>query len=130
MKITFHTRDPMAFSHDVAIEIARAMGGDPEQTARRVAASFDYVFHFVQMKKKNQKRLRGIYELGLCPQDQSIRMREICRYLYDVDRWRWSYHISDDKRAAGEEEDAEAFRRFDAALKRLAEESDARGGAG
>jgi pilus assembly protein CpaF len=123
MKITFHTRDPFTFSHDVAVEIVRTMGGDLEETARRVAGSFDYVFHFVQLKKKNQKRLRGVYELGLCPQTRAIQMQEICRYLYDADRWVWNDHISADKRAAGEEEDAAAFGRFAGALERLAGET-------
>jgi pilus assembly protein CpaF len=101
MKITFHTRDPLAFSHDVAVEIVRSMGGELEETARRVAGSFDYVFHFIQLKKKNQKRLRGIYELGIDAETRQIRMTEICRYLHGEDRWRWTCHIGADKREAG-----------------------------
>jgi pilus assembly protein CpaF len=121
MKLTFHTRDPLAFAHDVAVEITRTMGGDVEETARRVAGGFDYVFHFIQLKNRGRKRLRGIYELGLDPVDRRVAMKEICAYIHDEDRWRWNYHISDDKRAAGEEEDAEAFGEFDAALRRLSE---------
>jgi pilus assembly protein CpaF len=121
MKMTFHTRDPMTFAHDVAVEIVRTMGGDIEETACRVAGSFDYVFHFVQLKNKGQKRLRGIYELGLHPESRRVTMHEICGYIHAEDRWRWRYHIGADKRVSGEEEDAEAFREFDAALRRLAE---------
>jgi pilus assembly protein CpaF len=121
MKMTFHTRDPMTFAHDVAVEIVRTMGGDIEETALRVAGSFDYVFHFVQLKDKGQKRLRGIYELGLHPESRRVAMRGICEYIYAEDRWSWRYHIGADKRISGEEEDAEAFREFDAALRRLAE---------
>jgi pilus assembly protein CpaF len=128
MKITFHTRDPMAFPYDIAVEIVRSMGGELEETARRVAGSFDYVFHFVQLKKKNQKRLRGIYELSLSPADQRIQMTEICAYVYGEDRWEWRYHIGGDKRAAGEEEDAAGFFRFEAGLRRLAAGGTAVGG--
>jgi pilus assembly protein CpaF len=126
MKLTFHTRDPMSFAHDVAVEIVRTMGGELEETARRVAGGFDYVFHFIQLKNRGQKRLRGIYEMGLHPESRRIVMTEICAYIHAEDRWRWQYHVGADKRAAGEEEDAEAFRSFDAALRALAE---AEGGA-
>ena len=60
MKITFHCREPENFPYDVAWEIASERGGDLQMIARRVATSFDYVFHFVQLKNKNQKRLWGI----------------------------------------------------------------------
>jgi pilus assembly protein CpaF len=50
MKMTFHTRDPRAFAHDVAVEIVRAVGGDISETALRVAGSFDYVFHFSSIR--------------------------------------------------------------------------------
>jgi pilus assembly protein CpaF len=123
MKLTFHTRDPMSFAHDVAVEIVRTMGGELEETARRVAGGFDYVFHFVQLKNKGQKRLRGIYEMGLHPESRRVVMTEICAYIHAEDRWRWRYHVGADKRAAGEEEDAEAFRGFDATLRSLAEGS-------
>jgi pilus assembly protein CpaF len=125
MKLTFHTRDPMSFAHDVAVEIVRTMGGDIEETAHRVAGGFDYVFHFVQLKNRDQKRLRGIYELGLDPESRRVVMTQICGYVHAEDRWRWHYHVGADKRAAGEEEDADAFRRFDAALRGLAEEGGA-----
>jgi pilus assembly protein CpaF len=121
MKLTFHTRDPLSFAHDVAVEIARTMGGDIEETALWVAGSFDYVFHFVQLRDRSKKRLRGIYELGLNSEGRRVIMTEICSYIHAEDRWKWYYHIGADKREAGEEEDAEAFREFDAALRRLAE---------
>jgi pilus assembly protein CpaF len=121
MKLTFHTRDPMSFAHDVAVEIVRTMGGEIEETARRVAGGFDYVFHFVQLKNRGQKRLRGIYEMALHSESRCVVMTEICGYIHAEDRWRWRYHIGEDKRVAGEEEDAAAFRDFDAALRGLAE---------
>jgi pilus assembly protein CpaF len=120
MKITFHTRDPLSFSYDIAVEIIRSMGGELEKTAVRVAGSFDYVFHFIQLRQKNQKRLKGVYELGLDEKTKKIVMREICRYRYERDDWVWNFHISEDKRRAGEEEDPEAYRRFETELRKLA----------
>lgn len=120
MKITFHTRDPYFFSYDVASEIVKSLGGDLKLTAKKVAASFDYVFHFIQLKNKNQKRLRGIYELRLDRESGSICMKEICAYNFQLDNWAWNYEINIDKQLAGIEEDVEAFNHFSNALKYLA----------
>ncbi|HVI42189.1 MAG TPA: hypothetical protein VM577_16170 [Anaerovoracaceae bacterium] len=107
MKITFHTRDPLDFSYDVAFEIVKSLGGNLDSTARKVAASFDYIFHFIQLKNKNQKRLKGIYELGIDRNTREISMKEICRYNHKSDDWKWEYDVSEDKRIIGEEENAE-----------------------
>jgi pilus assembly protein CpaF len=120
MKITFHTRDPVTFADDVAVEIIRAAGGGLRETAQRVAGSFDYVFHFIQLKRKNQKRLRSIYEMSLTRESREIRMTEICRYLHSEDRWEWTCHIGQDKREAGLEEDHEAFASFERRLRQIA----------
>jgi pilus assembly protein CpaF len=120
MKITFHTRDPVTFADDVAVEIIRAAGGGLQETAQRVASSFDYVFHFIQLKRKNQKRLRSIYEMSLTHESKEIRMTEICRYLHGEDRWEWTCHIGRDKREAGLEEDHEAFASFEQKLRQIA----------
>lgn len=123
MKITFHTRDPLDFPYDVAFEIIKSLGGDLESTARKVAASFDYIFHFIQLKNKNQKRLKSIYELSVHRNSGEICMKEICRYDHNLRSWIWEYVISGDKLAAGEEEDAEAMRVFVNELTNLAKDS-------
>ncbi|MDR1136320.1 MAG: CpaF/VirB11 family protein [Clostridiales Family XIII bacterium] len=120
MKITFHTKDPMSFADDMAVEIVRMMGGELRDTAQRVASSFDYIFHFIQLKMKNQKRLRGIYEMSFMHESREIRMTEICRYRYGDDKWEWNYHIGQDKRETGLEEDQEAFESFERGLRRIA----------
>jgi pilus assembly protein CpaF len=120
MKITFHTRDPLDFSYDVAFEIVKSLGGDLDSTARKVAASFDYIFHFIQLKNKDQKRLKSIYELGLDKNSREITMREICRYNHATDDWTWEHHISEDKWLIGEEEDAEMLKQFESEMKKLA----------
>ena len=74
MKITFHTRDPLHFPYDVAGEIVKSIGGDIHYTARKVAASFDYIFHFIQMKDKSQKRLKSIHEISFDPRENRIKL--------------------------------------------------------
>jgi pilus assembly protein CpaF len=121
MKLTFHCKNPLDFPYDAAWEIVKSTGGDLNMTAQKVAVSFDYIFHFIQLKNKNQKRLRGIYELCMDRGKGSIDITGICSYDYRNDCWRWKNHISDEKKEFAEEEDAEAFALFSAHLKRLAE---------
>ncbi|MBQ9931411.1 MAG: ATPase [Firmicutes bacterium] len=120
MKITFHERDPKRFPWDVAWEIARDRGGDIALTAKRAALSFDYVFHFIQLKNKNEKRLSSIYEMGLDKDTDQIRMQKICTYLPQDNCWKWTYFISEEKMRAGVEEDPETFRQFASILEELA----------
>ena len=121
MKITFHSRDPLNFSYDVAQEIVNAYGGDVQFTAQRTAAAFDYIFHFIQLKDKSQKRLKAIYELRFDRKCGKPAMKPVC--LYDMARssWEWFFDISDEKREMGLEEDAEVFARFEEKLRALAD---------
>lgn len=121
MKITFHTRNPKMFPYDVAGEIVNMLGGDIEYTAKRVAASFDYIFHFIQLSDKSKKRLGSIYEIGIDEKGQTIKLVEICRYDYDKDGWKWNYEISQDKRESGMQENKEVFAKFESELRKLAE---------
>jgi pilus assembly protein CpaF len=123
MKMTFHTRDPRAFAHDAAVEIVRAMGGDAAETALRVAGSFDYVFHFSSIRKDKVKKLTAIYEMGLSEDGSRVLMHEICRYGRASGAWKWTYHVGQDKRDIGLEEDADAFAAFDVCLKGLNDRS-------
>lgn len=121
MKITFHCRDPYQFPYDAAWEIAHAKGTDIQATALRVAASFDYVFHFIQCKDKSKKRLYGIYEIGLNDTRDGICMTPICLFDMAANCWRWSFKIRPDKRRLGMEEDPEMFRCFERELEAMAE---------
>lgn len=121
MKITFHTRNPLQFPYDVAGEIVGMLGGNLDYTARRAAASFDYLFHFIQLQDKSKKRLNGIYELGIDETSGEIRFAEICKYNYENDTWKWNYEISQGKREAGMQEDEKLFMKFESELKKLAE---------
>jgi len=122
MKLTFHCKDPLDFPYDAAFEIVKATGGELNSTAQKVARSFDYVFHFIQLKNKNQKRLRSIYELSLSREPEKIEMVCICAYDHKSDSWNWKYHIGSSKKELAEEENPEAFERFKNRLDLLARE--------
>ncbi len=124
MKMTFHIRFPMDFPYDAAWEISRSVGGDMKGIAQRVAGAFDYVFHFVQLKDKSQKRLNGIYEMRFDRMTGEIFMVRICSYDLKRDTWRWHYHVGDEKRRMGEDEDPIAFITFDRLLQDLDERSE------
>ena len=119
MKSTFHSRDPLDFCYDVAGEIIKIFGGDMDHTAIKAAKSFDYIFHFIQLKNKSQKRLKGIYEMYVDSKTKEIVMTQICSYCFDRDGWNWIYAISEDKRLSGKEENEEAFNRMSEALMML-----------
>lgn len=121
MKMTFHCRDPMDFPYDAAWEIVRSLGGDLLLTAQKVAASFDYIFHFVQLKNKNEKRLHGIYELSFERKSGEIRMQKICAYDFRTDRWSFCNQISQNKRDIAAEESPSGAVRFSEQLQYLSE---------
>jgi len=130
MKMTFHTRDPLSFPEDAAVEIVRCYGGDVRETAMRVAGSFDYLFHLVSVRKDNAKKLYGVYEIGKTDETphhfsavecaRGWYVREICRYDLVNDAWAFAGCISPGKRARGIESDACAFAEFEKELTRLA----------
>lgn len=121
LKITFHERNPMNFPYDVAAEVTLSLGGDMELIARRAADSFDYIFHFIQLKDKGKKRLKGIYEMHFDKITNKIIIIQICAYNYQTDSWGWQYTISKDKVIAGIEENQESFKIFSKLLEELEE---------
>lgn len=121
VKFTFHTRDPIDICYDIASEITKMMGGDTKDMAKKVAKSFDYVFHFVQLQDKSQKRLNAIYEISYDYPTDVISVKEICRYNYKSDSWGFNYVLSEDKRRAGIDENEDVFYDFEKCLKSLAE---------
>lgn len=129
MKMTFHTRTPLNFPEDAAVEIVRSKGGDIAETALRVASSFDYIFYFAPVRLSGRKILKGIYEMGIVnakrngSNKRSYYINEICRYSYKNDDWIWNYKISKDKQFYGEENDHKAFSYFRHKLKELSGES-------
>lgn len=105
MKLTFHLLEPLDFTSDVAWEISRSVGGDPNLIANRVATAFDFLFHFIQLKDKSKKRLSCIYEISFNRKLKEIAMNRICKYEMKTDTWIWENNISDEKLEMGESED-------------------------
>ena len=117
MKMTYHTRSPERFALEAAIEIVKDCGGDVQLTMQRVATSFDYLFHFVQLSDKGKKKLNGIYQMQLSESGEVVTDR-ICRYDSQTDKW----HFSDLTGAVQEEYALSSSPKSFARMKRLLEE--------
>ena len=123
MKITFHSKEPRNFPYDAAAEIVKVYGGDIDYNARRIADSFDYIFHFIQLHDKSKKRLKGIYELSYARgENPGIHVVPICEYDFIGDSWHWKNSISREKLEAAKEEDATACERIARKMESLLKE--------
>ena len=112
MKITFHSKNPLNFPYDVADEIVRTYGGDVFYNAKRAAGSFDYIFHFIQLRNKSQKRLRSIYEISYSNENSKIDMNLICNYDVNKEDWRFYEYIGKEKEELGKVENLQVFKEF------------------
>ena len=119
MKMTFHTRNPLDLPGEIASEIVKSEGGQWETTRLKVAESFDYIFHFVQLSDKSQKRLRGIYEMGLTKDRKEVYVEPVCLYDYETDDWVWANYLGEDKRQLGLEENRESLMQMERILSDL-----------
>ena len=106
MKLTFHSGDPNNFPLDAADEIVKATGGDLHLTMQRVAHSFDYLFHFIQLSDKREKRLKSIYEMN-CDDKGCISMQVLCEYDPIQDAWMFFNYIGEKKVCYANESSAE-----------------------
>lgn len=120
VKITFHCKDPEDICYDIAYEVMKAVGGDIENNQIKVAKSFDYIVHMVQLKDKSQKRLDAIYSIDYSKKDKKIMIEKICKYEYRTDTWTFKNRISKEKERDGRREDEEAFEKFKSVLSELA----------
>lgn len=121
VKMTYHTSDALDFCLDVADEILSTYSGDLGSTIIKVAKSFQYLFQFIQLPVKSEKRLKAIWEVTFDPENRDITMDQICKYRFETDDWIWANHISEDKIAIGVEEDGQALKCFQRELKKLAQ---------
>lgn len=94
VKMTFHTSDVVDFCYDVADEIVKIYGGSLYSTILKVAKSFQFVFQFVQLRDKSQKRLNAIFEIQYDGSMNAIVMHQVCKYLPREERWVWSSNLS------------------------------------
>lgn len=120
MKMTFHTRNPKQFPLEVATEIVKSTGGDLQLTMMKVAESFDYLFHFIQLADKSRKRLKGIYQMYLTEKGE-ICIDPICSYNPVEDNWTFNYIIGPALYEYGRESDYEEFENMQLILRALAE---------
>lgn len=120
-KTCAHFSDPIDFCYDVANKIMNIYGGNLEYTISKVAKSYNYIFHFVQLKDKSKKRLKGIYEVRYNNTTHLVSIHQICKYDYSTDSWKFHYTIGPDKQIIAEEEDLPAYNIFSSELKKLAE---------
>jgi pilus assembly protein CpaF len=80
--------------------------------SRKVASSFDYIFHFIQLKDKSKKKLKSIHELSYDRNTDKISMKLLCEYDHLSDKWKWRNIISSDKQKMALEEDVTVFEDF------------------
>lgn len=118
MKITFHSRIAEHFPLEAATEIVKSTGGDLHLTMQMVASSFDYLFHLVQLPNKNEKRLKGIYQMSL-DENNEIAIDKICSYNFETQSWTFNDLIGPIQREYASETNPEAFSKFEKELKRL-----------
>lgn len=121
-KLTFHNRFPQDFSYDVASEIVRTEGGDVALIAEKVAQSVDYIFHFIQLSDKSQKRLDGMYELTINKDSGDIITTQICKYVEQSDSWIWNKWICTEHEKTGRKENQKIFEIFENQMNQLEEQ--------
>lgn len=119
MKITFHCTNPIEFCYDVAAEIFKSCGGNMNNTIFKISKSFQYIFHFIQLNNKSQKRLKSIHELTYDPTNHNIVITEICKYNTTTDSWNWRYHLNQNIKKELQNENPKALQTFIKELKIL-----------
>ena len=122
MKMTFHTRSPKLFPLEAATEIVKSTGGDINLTMCKVAGRFDYLFHFIQLPDKSQKRLKGIFQMNLF-EGGEISIEPICSYDPVEDSWSFRYLLGEAQEEYGRESGMELLEAMKSELRSLAEGS-------
>ena len=96
------------------------MGGDQGFLAKRVASAFDYLFHFVQLRDKDQKRLKSISEMSLNREKGLIVVRPICQYDFLTEMWVFVPEIGESKKGIALQENPGQYIIFEKILSELA----------
>lgn len=126
MKLTFHSRLPAQFPLEAATEIVKQTGGELNLTMNMIASGFDYLFHFIQLADKSQKRLKGIYQMNLT-EDKEILVEPVCLYDQQKDNWTFFNVIGKAQSTYGMESEPESFKEMSRLLEKLAEISPVKG---
>ena len=91
-------------------------------TMCKVAGSFDYLFHFIQLPDKSRKRLKGIFQMNLC-EGGEISIEPICSYDPVEDSWSFRYALGEAQEEYGRESGAGLLEAMKSELRALAEGS-------
>lgn len=118
LKLTFHSGNPEQFPLETADEIIQSTGGDLTMTMRRVASAFDYLFHFIQLQDKREKRLKSIKEVG-CDEEGKISMASVCEYDTLNDSWTFFESSGGRQRCYGQESDPKVYQEMQRILRKL-----------
>lgn len=120
LKMTYHSRTPEHFPLEAATEIVKATGGDIRLTMQMVAASFDYLFYFVQLKDKSKKRLNAVYQMN-CDKEGNISFDTLCSFDIKENAWKFHCILGDEQRQYAMETDDCVLQSFEEELLRLSE---------
>ncbi len=120
MKLTFHSREPSRFVLEAATEIVKQTGGDLKLTMQMLASGFDYLFHFVQLSDKRQKRLKSIHYLDL-GNGGEIRVKPVCIYDQQSGSWTFFDDAGPAQESYGLESSPEDYREMRRLLAKLAD---------
>ena len=123
VKLTYHCQDPKSFPYDAAYEIARTLGGDLNFLVKRVAESFDFLFHFVQLKDKGQKRLNSIYQMNYDNVNMKVTYNRILKYLPYKDKWIFSPLMENSGTELAALENLNVYKEFKKKIEELSKES-------
>jgi pilus assembly protein CpaF len=118
-KLCYHIKFVEDFCYDVANKIITQFGGNLDYHIVKVAKSYQYIFEFVQLSDKSQKRLKGIHEVRYDKSTYEISFHAICKYDFDKDSWTFKNDIGDDKKLIAYESERNAFDIFSSELSKL-----------
>jgi pilus assembly protein CpaF len=121
-KTTLHLSDVEDFAYDLANKIVTVYGGNLDYQIVKVAKSFDYIFEMAQLpERKNEKRLKSIYELRYDRNSHEISYHRICQYDHVNDSWGFYYDVGEKVRDIGSFENPAALQIFENTLKELSQ---------
>lgn len=99
-KATVHDNDGINIPYKMAAKIWERYGGDIKSIERQVYKNFDYVIELCQMNEdKGKKVMKGIVEYSYDCENNTIRVRRICRYDVKTRCWYWQSGITQGNRA-------------------------------
>lgn len=126
VKLTYHCQDPKSFPYDAAYEIARTLGGDLNFLVKRVAESFDFLFHFVQLKDKSQKRLNTIYQISYDQKNEKVTYNRILKYSPEKESWTFYPIIENRGTDFAALENLPVYKEFKSAVEQLSHKEEVR----